>query len=415
MLSVLRKKIMRREVNMKKVRLLVWCFGQDGKEFFEFVNTCASDKYEIIGYTDKFWYKKDIFCGLSVYAPQQCMSLNFDFIVVACDNDLEVKNQIIEEFHIDADRIKSWIEIMRDTAWLETEASFGELYADKTFYVIRVRPITSSIGSLMLWVLKQIKHCERNGYIPVIDFSFFKNVFLEENEIGRVNPWEYYFEQPTMFSTFAVYHAKNVIMGNADDDCTPKDIDKIVDDSDVLEEYCTLFEKYIHISKRVEKKAEFLYKKIVQPTWRVLGCVYRGTDFRNRKVIGEHRQPSLSEEIKKAEDLMLKWNCDHIFLATEDKGAVAEFKEIFNDKLIYVEKERYPSEVAVTQKYKFDREQDAYYKGEEYLTEMYILSRCNCLLSGRVGILAVALPMNNQNYEHVYTFDLGLYTEADFA
>ena len=69
----------------------------------------------------------------------------------------------------------------------------------------------------------------------------------------------------------------------------------------------------------------------------------------------------------------------------------------------------------VTQKYKFDREQDAYYKGEEYLTEMYILSRCNCLLSGRVGILAVALPMNNQNYEHVYTFDLGLYTEADFA
>lgn len=44
--------------------------------------------------------------------------------------------------------------------WRETKRSFGTLYPDKTFYVIRVRPITTSIGGLMLWVCKQLEKCD---------------------------------------------------------------------------------------------------------------------------------------------------------------------------------------------------------------------------------------------------------------
>lgn len=406
---------------MIKKRILVWCFGEYGKEFFDFINNYAADRFEIIGYTDKFFYKKEYFCGLHVYDPERIGELDFDFIVIACSDAyiLEIRNNIINNLHIEENKIKTWIEVMRESAWLETKTSLGELYPDKTFYVIRVRPITSSIGSLMLWVLKQLKMCKLNGYIPVVDFSFFKNVLLEENEVGKVNPWEYYFEQPTMYSTFAVYHSKNVIMGNADDDCTPFEIDALADDPDVLSEYCDLFEKYIHMNKRIEKKAERIFHNMFRTDldWkqrRTLGCVYRGTDFRNRKTVGEHRQPSMQEEIKKAQELMDKWECNYIFLATEDEGAVEGFKKVFHDKLIYVEKERYPSNVVFTQKYKFNREQDAYLKAEDYLIEIYILSRCNCLLSSRVGILAIALPMNNQRYEHKYIYDLGLYTEEDY-
>lgn len=217
-----------------------------------------------------------------------------------------------------------------------------------------------------------------------------------------------------MYSVRAVYHARNVILGNADCDCTIEEFDAIIDNEDKLEAYCKVYNKYIHISKRIEKKAQNIYSKIINPAWKVLGCVYRGTDYRNRKVVGEHRQPSLPETLEMAQNLLEKWGCDHIFLATEDKGAVDVFRNTFGEKLIYVEKERYPSDVAITQRYRFEREQDAYYKGEEYLIEIYVLSLCNCLLSGRVGILMTALPMNNLKYEHKYIFNLGIYTEMDY-
>jgi len=311
--------------------------------------------------------------------------------------------------------VKIWgIVGKEDYEWREVKKSFGKLYPDKLFYVIRIRPITSSLGSLMFWVCKKLELCDRKGYIPVIDFSFFQNVYLEKDEVGKVNAWEYYFEQPTMYSTQSVYHAKNVILGNADNNLPVTEFDSIFDNDKRLMEYCGIYEKYIHISKRIEKKAEKIYEKLIRPEWRVLGCVYRGTDYRNNKVIGEHRQPSLEEEIEKARELMDKWKCDHIFLATEDKGGLDKFQKEFNDKLIYIEKKRYPSYVADTLQFRFKRKQDLYYKGEEYLMEMYMLSRCNCLLSSRVGILAVVLPMNNYRYEHKYIYDLGLYTEADY-
>lgn len=296
--------------------------------------------------------------------------------------------------------------------WREHRKTFGKLYPDKTFYVIRVRQTTSSLGPLMQWVCERLEMCERKQYIPVVDFSFFENVLLEKEEVGRkINPWEYYFEQPTMYGTQAAYHAKNVIVGNANSNV---DGDDIIDNHEKLKEYCAIYEKYIHINKRIEKKAEEIRIGMIHPEWRVLGCVYRGTDFRNRRVVNEHRQPSLDELIEKAQELMEQWKCDHIFLATEDGGGVKRFREVFQDKLVCVERKRYPSNVKITQEFRLYRKQNAYYKAEAYLTEIYILSRCNCLLSSRVGILMAVLPMNNMRYEHRYIYDLGIYTRGRF-
>ena len=305
------------------------------------------------------------------------------------------------------------LQFQKTVQWVEKRKCFGKLYPDKTFYVIRVRPSPSSIISLVVWVCIQLKICEENGYIPVVDFSFYKNVGLETNEVGKVNPWEYYFEQPTMYSTKAVYHAANVIIGNAD--LQRPDYDAWINDINILRENCRIYEKYIHINKRIEKKARNIYTNLIGTEWRTLGCTYRGTDYRHRKAVDEYKQPTMEELIRKAQELMDEWLCDHIFLSTEDMGAVEEFKKVFEDKLVYVERMRYPSDVAVTVTYKFDREQDLYYKGEEYLIDTYILAHCNCLLSSRVGGLFPALFMNNLRYENKYIYDLGVYTEADCA
>lgn len=306
------------------------------------------------------------------------------------------------------------IHALKTFRFAEKRESFGTLYSNYTFYIIRVRPITSSIGGLMLWVLKQLKEAEERGCIPVIDFSPFETVFVEEDEVGIINPWEYYFEQPTQFSLQAAYHAQNVIVGNADCHCTLQEQDDLMDSMEVLQEYIRIFDKYIHINKRIEKKSLAVYESLIRPEWKVLGVVYRGTDYRNRPVVGEHRQPDIEELIQKTIELMSQWECDYIFLATEDAGGVERFKQVLGGKLICTKKERFPSSVQVTQQYRFNREFDAYLKGEEYLTEIYILSKCNCLLSSRLGILAAALPMNAGRYEHKYIYDIGIYTKEDY-
>ncbi len=317
-------------------------------------------------------------------------------------------------YGIDAESAINWLnEAKKQDLYMETRKTYGSLYSGYIFYVIRIGAITSSLGPMMLWVLKQLNIMEEKGagYIPVIDFSYFLNGFLETDELEKINPWEYYFEQPTHFSLQAAYHAQNVILGNADVDVNLGDF---IDDSELQKEYIRLFEKYIHISKRIEKKISAIYNSMIRPEWKVLGVVFRGTDYRNRTVPGEHRQPGIEDLIAKTKVLMQEWGCDHVFLATEDKGAVEIFKHSLGDQLVYTEKERYDSSVMYTQKHHFDREFDRYLKGEEYLTEIYILSKCNCLLSGRVGILSVALPMNAGKYENKYIYDLGTYTEEDY-
>lgn len=34
----------------------------------------------------------------------------------------------------------------------------------------------------------------------------------------------------------------------------------------------------------------------------------------------------------------MQWKCEYVYLSTEDKGAVGEFKNIFGSKLIFLEK-----------------------------------------------------------------------------
>lgn len=297
--------------------------------------------------------------------------------------------------------------------YAERRMSYGSLYGSLTFYVIRIRPINSSWGGLMMWVIQQLKVAEDRGYIPVIDFSYFWNIFFEEGEIGLINPWEYYFEQPTRFSLQAAYHAQNVVLGDATVyGCGTEGMSRLLDDAGTFQEWVRIFHKYVHMSKRIEKKCMSIYESLIRPEWRILGVNYRGTGYRVCPV-DEFRQPDTEKLLQKTAELLEQWNCDHIFLSTEDKGGVEMFRERFGGKVIYTERERYESTVVRFETNGFNREYDAYFKGEDYLTDIFILSKCNCLLSGRCGILAAVLPMNGGKYEERYIYDLGLYTKDD--
>ena len=104
-----------------------------------------------------------------------------------------------------------------------------------------------------------------------------------------------------------------------------------------------------------------------------------------------------------------EWDCNKIFLATEDKNIVQNFKEIFGDFCVTFDREYVdfnPGQaVGIV---RIDRENDYFLQGKEYLMEMAILSMCNSFVtarcSGSVGVMILA-----EDFENVFAFNLGRY------
>lgn len=48
--------------------------------------------------------------------------------------------------------------------------------------------------------LYSIRYALDKGYIPVIDYQNYKNIYLTEDKFGKENSWEYYFDQPSGYN-----------------------------------------------------------------------------------------------------------------------------------------------------------------------------------------------------------------------
>lgn len=301
-------------------------------------------------------------------------------------------------------------------AFREKHCEYGILYADKVFYVLRLPPITSGLASLVLHTLNKIYFAKEkyNNAIIAVDYSAHWNSMVENDEIGIVNWWEYYFEQPSRYSLNAIYHSRNVYLGAVEGNVSHFDINNMIENPDVLQEAIHIYKKYIFINKRIEIKINKICNKIISSNEKILGVAYRGTDYirvqaeikRTGKVVSESAQPSLDKLIKKAKLLMTKWNCTKVFLTTEDNGALSAFKQEFGTDLLYTDVARYPSDTLVTSTYNFKRDSDKYFKGEEYLLNIVILSKCDCLLTGRHGMIPMVLILNENRFKQKFIYNI---------
>ena len=55
-----------------------------------------------------------------------------------------------------------------------------------------------------------------------------------------------------------------------------------------------------------------------------------------------------------------------------------------------------------------NRENDKYLQGKEYLTTIYILSKCNCIIAARASG-TVAADIMSQGWEYAKYYDLGVF------
>lgn len=107
---------------------------------------------------------------------------------------------------------------------------------------------------------------------------------------------------------------------------------------------------------------------------------------------------------------------EFIYLATEESYVEEIFKNKFLGKIIVNKRIYYyddiynKQELGIFTRAKFDRDDDDYWRGLEYLSSIYLLSKCDALIAGNCGGSLAALFMNNMKYEYWYLFDLGLYS-----
>lgn len=293
--------------------------------------------------------------------------------------------------------------------WRERKVSWGAENPDKIFFV--VRRATSKVGlfSLVMTNMGLVRYALEQGYIPVIDMQSNQNTYLEDSQVGKVNAWEFYFEQPCGYSLEDIQRSKNIIL--SDGIITDRNIFptyKTVKDENQLLDWKAFFKKYLRVKTDILEEMEDLKKKLFAGK-KTLGVLCRGTDYTEQHPKNHPIQPEVTELISKVKRTMQEQNCECIYLATEDEAAYQQFEKSFGSMLRVTEAKRCKNVGNVNiNDISYERDHDRYLKGREYLMNILLLAECDCLVAGSAGGTNAALLLN-QKYDYKYVFDLGVY------
>lgn len=297
-----------------------------------------------------------------------------------------------------------------DTSEHKKRGMTGSLNKDKIFYIVRIRG-NCGWGFYIYRFLYQIDKAIKNGWIPVIDMSFCDNQYKALG--SRKNSWCDYFEQPCGYSLQTAMKSKNVIYAPARYGENMRLQENSGVDKDDYDYWRRLFKKYIRCNEKTRKYLDEQYNKIVKGK-KTLGVVCRGTEIAVKKPYMHDVLPSNEEIVAKTEECLKAWNCEQVYLATEDQEVFDIFKSRFGCRLVSVDCKRYEkNQEWLIENQDFVRVSPKQ-QGLDYLTTIYILSKCNCFIATGCGARRIALYMT-EGFEEQYTYELGFYGIDDDA
>ncbi len=284
------------------------------------------------------------------------------------------------------------------------------LYRGQYCIIRRTDPVPG-LASHIMTNLGQIVAALNEGYIPVIDMQFAENLFSELNDNHMVNAWELFFKQP--------FEGHNLVSATSAQICTLKDgipqfmpyynMEQLTNPL-YMQLWKDAMKKYMPFSDALEEEIKRTEQKFPFGEKRILGVLCRGTDYTSLRPRNHPVQPTADAVIAKAKKVMEEYKCDYCYLATEDESILSAFRNAFGGQLL------------VSQDTYFQREQkkllsgtfvgeptQLYKKNVEYLTSLYLLGRCRCLLAGRTSGAVVASLLNENPYEYTYFWNEGKY------
>lgn len=303
----------------------------------------------------------------------------------------------------------------------EQKRSFGKRNPDKTFYVIRFDKTRFGLMTIWKFVLAHLDYARKQGYIPIIDLkNYYSRMIQNPDDAGRENAWEYYFEQPEKEYTLEeVYQSRNVILALKNIKLSegvqlvrlPMEEEEFRFWSDISSQ--------IPVKKEVEQAAQEIREKIFPKGEKILGASirfeYSFLQETNKKIVDGHPvQPEVEEFVQDIKAHMEEWGCTCCFLAVDDDSVLKLLRERLGDKCIYLERWRrsYWEEKRLGinkpgYSYVGSMGNTVKKRGIEYLTELILLSQCDCLLAGRSSGNIFAYLKNGRCYEHVSIYEKG--------
>ncbi len=293
--------------------------------------------------------------------------------------------------------------------WMKHTEKYGNENEDKTFFVVRRREMYIGLFSYYLTNVYQVGKALEQGYIPVIDMQNNPNMYLKKEQIGKVNAWEFYFQQPCGYSLSDISKSKTVIWGSGwvEDIFPYNDVDFLLNKNGELNKWKEIARNYFLLSEEATKRVR--ETKLLLNGKRTVGVLCRGTDYTSNKPKGHHIQPSIKEMFKKIDETMQNYNCIQIFLGTEDQDVYYRFKEKYGNKIITNRKNfiEYHGENSIG-KLVTMKVDDAYNEGMDYLVTIVTLADCNCFIGGHTSG-TVGVMLMSEHFDYQYIFDLGLY------
>ena len=295
----------------------------------------------------------------------------------------------------------------------EQKKHYGQLYPEKTFYVVRsVVPMTGALHDWLDAALK-VDYAIKKGYIPIVDYQNYHAEWVDgEIDCDKTkNCWDIFFRQPfPQYSLEEVYQSKNVILGSGDQ------MDKLwfqYDDRESCQYYHNIFEKYIPFNSHMQDLIEEAKKKYFHSEDRILGISLRreleAGFARNDPWYVNHPAHKIRNTLLDGEEAidkyMSKFQCNKVFVACDDVETCEYLESKYGESIIIYERVRahYWRNGKLT-------DQDTIYnelyteqtkRTEGYIVETCLLSMCTSIIGINTSSNTMACIMNNYDYENV--------------
>ena len=286
----------------------------------------------------------------------------------------------------------------------------------KTAYIIGISQPAQGLLTLYKHIASHIIYAYEKGYIPIVDCKHYDNQYFKDNKTYKDNSWEYFFQQPDDYNLDSLDEFDEIIIS---DNCDwvgdkyiiyPKSF--IGGKEQNLSDYDKDYFKYLKFKLDLKEKFELAYNEKLQNKV-TLGVLCRGTDYVKMRPEGHPVQPTAEEMIVKTKEILKKNpEIEQIYLATEDASVSQKFYECFGDLIVRNDQYLYKQEdVDILAYVKTNRENHSYNTGVEYLTSLYLLSKCKYFIAGKNnGTLGVYLLSNLfKNQEYVHIWEKGIY------
>jgi len=290
--------------------------------------------------------------------------------------------------------------------------------SDATFYVISQSNEKVGIFGYINCFLPHIAYAVSKGYVPVIDMQSHHYIYSSPDG-SRENVWEMFFEQPCGIGLDDIV-GKKVIRCSEDlwyhwlpNSCP------MMSDEDILL-WSRLYHRYIKPNQTLSVYMDDEVNQILKNADKTIAAIYRGTTYTKGQAKGHPIQPTMKMLADMVEKKMSENNCDMIYLASDEKSIVNYFNDRFENKVL-INKRVFYDEVEdinysnynvdgsdITGNL-FNRENNQYLIGAEYISSMNIVSKCKCLVAGACGGTTAVLYMNGLCFRDRYIFDLGKY------